>query len=103
MCRAANEIPETPQGIAYCGLCAEYANGRKRERNKRLAKQRLLPGFEEIGGHKLPHLPCTYGFTRLRHTLYRLKDQERVVSHREQRPDPHNHRGWDLMTCYYFV
>jgi hypothetical protein len=101
MCRAANGVPETPQGIAYCGLCTEYANGRKRKRNERLALMRLLPGFEEIGGNKQPHPPCAHGFTRLRHTLYRLKDRERVLSRREQRPDPHNHRGWDLMTCYY--
>ncbi len=102
LCRAMHGVPETPRGIAYCGLCSQYANPRKRARDAARRHNGLLPGFEEIGGEYLLHPPCSRrGLTWLRHLIYRLRGRGQVETRREPRPDPHNHRGWDWMTTLY--
>jgi hypothetical protein len=101
LCRAMHGQEETYRDIAYCGRCSEYSNPAKRRRAARLQKN-LLPGFEQIGGAFQLHPPCSRrGLTWLRHRLYRLVAQGRLIKRREKRPDLHQPRGWDMMSVYY--
>lgn len=101
LCRAKHQLPETYQSIAYCGQCRSFANSRKRRRAANL-QQEVLPGFEQIGGAYHLHPPCSKrDLTWLRHLIYRLVRQGKVVKVREKRPDLRQARGWDWMSCLY--
>lgn len=94
LCRALNGVPETACGIAWCGLCAAYANPRKRARSGRLGP--TLPGFEGRGAFQL-HPSCgTISLRSLQAVVDNLEDALMVVRHRSVIPDPRNHRGWDF-------
>ena len=101
LCRAKHQLPETYQSIAYCGQCRSFANSRKRRRAANLQRE-VLPGFEQIGGAYHLHPPCSRrDLTWLRHLIYRLVQQGQVVKVRKKRPDLHQPRGWDWMSCLY--
>ena len=96
VCRALNGIPETAQGVAWCGLCAGgYANGRKRARSAHLGP--TLPGFEGRAAFQL-HPACTCISLRALQTVVDFLDCKAlmVVRCRSVIPDPRNHRGWDF-------
>ena len=99
LCRAMNGLPETPQSVAYCGLCADYANPRKRARAARLGP--LLPGFDE-GAYQL-HSSCSRMQLRfLRSLLTTLERATMVVSEPGAViPDSRNYRGWDFATRWW--
>lgn len=103
LCRAMNGLPETPQSVAWCGLCADYANPRKRARAARLGP--LLPGFDE-GAYTL-HSACGRMQFRLLRSLLRslLATLERATMITGEQgaviPDSRNHRGWDFATRWW--
>jgi hypothetical protein len=100
LCRAMYGHPETYDAIAHCGLCADYANPRKRKRAAALPP--LLPGFEETGGAFQLHPHCgRRGLTWLRRLIYRLRQQGKVETRRERIPDLRQPRGWDWGTRIY--
>lgn len=113
LCRALHGIPETVEGIGWCGRCTVYANPNKRARAQ-ACPRRTLPGWERIGGAGQLHPPCgPYHQTsgdgqgqrrHLRWLRYRLQKLERqgLVYHRRERiPDLRQARGWDIATCWY--
>ncbi|MFC1975056.1 hypothetical protein ACFLXQ_01500 [Chloroflexota bacterium] len=99
VCRIKHDVPETNQGIAFCGLCQEYANPRKRARSEALGQS--LPGLD--GAFKI-HPRCSQkALTWLRHKLY----QWEKAGHLERRPmskipDIRQARGWDYATRLYW-
>ncbi|MCK6625525.1 MAG: hypothetical protein L6R45_10160 [Anaerolineae bacterium] len=98
LCRIKHDLASTPANIAYCGLCAEYANPRKRRRAARLGPS--LPGFES-GQYQL-HPPCSsQALTWLRKLTYRLERGGFLLRKRERIPDHHQPRGWDWGTRLY--
>lgn len=99
LCRYINGLPETQASVIHCGLCAHYANPRKRARAAQLPPP--LPGFSE-GGYQL-HAPCTkMPFALLKYLLRRLEAQSIVHSEPGARiPDSRNHRGWDFATVWH--
>jgi len=100
LCRAMHNIPETYQGIAWCGVCEQYCNPRRRRRARKLVSQILLPGYPEGAFQLRP--PCSKrGLTWLRHLTDRLRDRGQILKRREFRPDLRQPRGYDLMTCLY--
>jgi hypothetical protein len=94
LCRGLNGVPETGRGVAWCGLCDGYANGRKRARSARLGP--TLPGFEGRRAYQL-HSPCgTVSLRALQAVVDNLEDALMVVRHRSVIPDARNHRGGDF-------
>ncbi len=101
LCRAMHGKPETYQSIVWCGVCAQYANPRRRSRAARLP-DKTLPGLTEIGGAYQLHPPCSSrGLTWLRHQIYRLVRQGRIKKLRKKAPDVRQPRGWDWMSRLY--
>ena len=102
ICRTKHDIPETRQGISYCGLCLEYANPRKRARSAALGPE--LPGFEGQGAFRL-HPPCSRrALTWLRHILTRWANAG--IVHKAPKsviPDIKQPRGWDYATRIYWL
>ena len=97
LCRRINGLPETNRAVAWCGLCRDYANPRKRERARRLGKP--LPGMEAT---LQIHPPCpTVPFRLLQDLLGLLEEATMVFGRREEIPDPRNARGWDFATRWY--
>ena len=100
LCRAMHNRTESQRDIARCGLCAEYANPRKRERARRLGQP--LPGFEEMGGALQLHPPCSRcGLSWLRRQVYRLRARNVLETRRDKIPDLRQARGWDIGTRLY--
>lgn len=100
ICRIKHAIPSSNWGIAYCGLCTEYANPRKRARSEALGDE--LPEFPGRGGLKL-HPPCsTRALTWLRQTTDRWAAQGMVVKAQTKIPDIRQARGWDIGTRIYW-
>ena len=101
LCRYINNLPETQTSVIYCGLCAHYANPRKRARAARLPP--TLPGFTE-GGYQL-HATCRkMPFSMLKHLLYRMEARGIVRSEPGTRiPDGRNYRGWDFATVWRMI
>jgi hypothetical protein len=99
LCRLKHDVPSDNQGIAYCGLCQEYANPRKRARSKALGP--ALPGFGR-GAYKL-HPACSkQGLTWLRKTLSRLAKNGLITKIQNARiPDIRQARSWDFGTRIY--
>ena len=101
LCRAMHEMPETESSILRCGLCMEFANGRKRWRAANLPEN-TLPGFENTGGAYQLRPPCSKrGLSWLRRQIYRLRDLGRIETRRERIPDCRQARGWDWGTRLY--
>jgi hypothetical protein len=102
LCRTLNELPETEESIIHCGLCSDYANPRKRERARRLARQPTLPGWP-LGRPYQLHEPCRpFNLKRLQGILRKLRDVALMVrSERDRIPDTRNIRGWDWATRWY--
>jgi hypothetical protein len=98
LCRAMHGVPETEQGIAYCGLCVSYVNPRKRRRAACLPN--LLPGFAE-GAYMLRQSCSKRDLTWLRRTVCRLCKAGKIVTRRERIPDVRQARGWDIGTRIY--
>ena len=50
-CRSINGLPETESSVIHCGLCADYANPRKRERAAQYAaaKKQLFEKAQNPG------------------------------------------------------
>lgn len=98
LCRFMNGLPETEESVIYCGVCAHYANPRKRLRASRLPP--TLPGFTE-GAYQL-HATCTkMPFGTLRQILYALERRQIVYGQPMVRiPDTRNNRGWDFATVW---
>lgn len=96
LCRALNGQPSTE----WCGLCAQYANPRKRERAEAHAGQLSLPELPTEAPHQL-HDPCPLGFDNVRKAVYALAERGLLRLEREERQDPRQPRGWDWMTCCY--
>jgi len=100
LCRIKHDIPSTPGWIAYCGLCTEYANPRKRARAAALGPE--LPGMEGMGSYTL-HPPCSNrALTWIRKTLTRWSQRAVVI----RKPgsiilDSRQARGWDFGTRVY--
>jgi hypothetical protein len=102
LCRALHDKPETYRSIVYCGACTEYANPRKRRRSKIASLNRLLPGYEAIGGAHILHRPCNcLGLTWMRKTLYKLRDQGSIEMKQARIIDHRQARGWDIATRLY--
>lgn len=102
LCRALHGHSETYRAIVYCGACSEYANPRKRRRSRIANANRLLPGYERIGGAHMLHKPCDrHGLTWLRKLLYRLRDRGLVKMRRARIIDHRQRRGWDIATRLY--
>lgn len=102
LCRLISGLPETEESIIHCGLCAEYANPRKRRRAAQCPP--TLPGWPAaIGGAYQLHPPCgPIGLRRLQGMLYKLRDDCLMIcSERSRIPDSRNHRGWDIATRWY--
>lgn len=102
LCRLMNGIPETREGVVYCGLCKGYANPRKRARDPTVHGQLLLPGIQGGGEYEVRPECERMPFTRLRGLLRRAEHLE-LISRRERQviPDEFNHRGWDFATRLY--
>jgi hypothetical protein len=101
LCRAMHGKPETYQSIVWCGVCAQYANSRRRARAARLP-DKTLPGLAEIGGAYQLHPPCSpRGLTWLRQQIYRLVAQGWIKKLREKCADLRQPRGWDFMSTLY--
>lgn len=101
-CRIKHDLPSDNESIAWCGLCKEYANIRKRNRSAALPPK-TLPGFEKIGGAYQLHPPCSKrALTWIRQTIYAL-EAKGLVERRplEVIPDPRQGRGWDFGTRVY--
>lgn len=101
ICRMKHNRPSDNENIAWCGLCSEYANGRKRQRSANLPE--VLPGFEEIGGAYKLHPPCSNrALTWLRKTTDRWAKVGKIIKEKLQViPDPRQARGWDFGTRIY--
>ncbi len=98
LCRIKHDLASDTQGVAYCGLCTEYVNGRKRARAKALGPP--LPGFDQ-GQYQL-HKPCSAkALTWLRKLTYRLEQAGFLLRQRERIPDQRQARGWDWGTRLY--
>jgi hypothetical protein len=98
LCRIKHDRENTAAEIAYCGLCREYANRRKRVRAAKLGDP--LPGFTS-GAYQL-HPPCSNrAFTWLRKLTYRLERAGFLLRKRERIPDGRQARGWDWGTRLY--
>ena len=102
LCRTLNGLSETEDSIIHCGLCSDYANPRKRERARRLARQPTLPGWTRGRPYQL-HPPCSFvGLKQLQGMLYKLRDVALMLhSERARIPDSRNYRGWDVGTRWY--
>jgi hypothetical protein len=102
LCRLVNGIPETRKGVMHCGLCEDYANPRKRNRDPTRHGQLLLPGVQTGGEYQLRPRCKRLGFAQLRGLLRRGADLE-LFSRWEKQviPDDLNHRGWDFATRFY--
>jgi len=101
LCRLLNGIPETEQGVIYCGLCSQYANPRKRARAEKYATIPTLPGMNPP--YQL-HPPCsTMRLRQLQAILRKLRDQCHMIISKQDAiiPDSRNHRGWDYATRWY--
>ncbi|MCG3207243.1 MAG: hypothetical protein FOGNACKC_00843 [Anaerolineae bacterium] len=98
LCRIKHDVPETNAGIAFCGLCKEYANPRKRARSA--ATGPVLPGFEAMGGAFQIHEACSSrALAWVRRTLYRWEKIGKVAREvLQQIPDVRQSRGWDFAT-----
>lgn len=94
LCRRLNSQPD----VAYCGLCADYANPRKRARAAAWAsKQACLPGLSPAW---CLHPPCRrLRLARLQRVLAQMARYEMVATvPRCLIPDPRQARGWDYGT-----
>ncbi|MCP4541209.1 MAG: hypothetical protein GY832_29095 [Chloroflexi bacterium] len=93
--------PETEASIIYCGLCVDYANPRKRARAVKWGAWPTLPGFEPP--YQLHGICGPTGLTRLRHMLYKLRDQALMIVDEPGAviPDVRQARGWDFATRWW--
>lgn len=101
LCRLMNEVPETVEGIRFCGHCIDYANQRKRKRAACMPM--LLPGMEE--GAYLLHGPCRFMQLRLLQSILRSLENNQIVFSKPMTviPDPVGTRGWDYATTWEFI
>jgi hypothetical protein len=102
LCRAMHGRRETLRDIAYCGLCGEFMNSRKRRRAENLPPS-VLPGYEVIGAAFQGYPACHKGLSWLRGVVHRLRARSRIVTRRERIPDMRQARGWDIGTRLYPV
>lgn len=101
LCRSLNGLGETEADIIHCGLCADYANPRKRDRAARLAELPTLPGLD--APFQL-HPPCkAVPLRKLRYLLDVLEHQCDLVYSvpLSEIPDCRQARGVDYATRYY--
>jgi hypothetical protein len=100
ICRIMHDHPSTTLGIAFCGLCQQYANPRKRLHARNSGPE--IPGLEGNGAYKL-HPACSdQDLTWLRHLIYRLERTKLIVRVPNSKiPDSRQPRGWDFGTRIY--
>lgn len=98
LCRLLNGVPETKEGIQYCGRCAHYANPRKRAKAENFTRSLVLPGFSVYELHPA----CTQWPLRMvRARAYRLLDLGYVWQWWTVIPDLMQPRGFDLAMRWY--